>query len=170
MKIELTLEQLNKFLKKLNPKTIVRDEALKEIGKVLQHSLDTNVFTSHDDTLFIPTKDELRRLIRTGGTPQKGAPYNQEYLKKKRRRGEYLPHMYENYNFRYGTKIQAGRGSVIMSVTPTGKNITGNFKDGSKNYVEYHERHRSVLKTAFFRAWQDIIDKTIETYANEAQK
>ena len=169
--ITLTLEQLGSFVKKLANDTI-RNKALINIVPVLKDSLKKNVFTNHNDTVRIKDKAELKRLIRSKGKGISGDPYNSEYLEKKRKLGENLPHKYRDYGFWSGTEVEKKGDQVVMS-TPhsTDPAKKGRFKQGSHDdYLSYHETQRSVLKLAFLRAWQDIISTTINTYKEEAQK
>lgn len=169
--ITLTLEQLDKFLKKLSPKTIVRDKAFEGIKSVLKESFRRNVFTTHTDTVNISTKSELRRLIRSKGIGKKGKAYNKEYLERKSRLGEHQPHKYTEYGFWDGTSVKIKNDQVVMETEqPTDARKSGKFKRGLGDYLSYHETQRSVLKLAFLRAWQDIISTTINTYKEEAEK
>ena len=55
MKIELTIEQLNNFLKKLSPRTTVKDKALTKISGILKKTNSpSNLVTS-----FISIKSTL---------------------------------------------------------------------------------------------------------------
>lgn len=177
MQIEITLEQLQNFLKKFNH---ARYLSLIQIAHVLDDNMDKNVFTTHDDTVHIPTKQVLRENIKAGGinhdpprTPMKGKPYNQEYLERKRKYGYFSPHVYEEYSFKHGIDIKVDVDSLTMFLKmpeTSDKDITGNFSDGSQTYPEYHEKQRSVLKLAFLRSWQEIMRTIRDRMAKEAQK
>lgn len=174
--VEITLEQLRKFLKRFNNLEI-RRLALLECLPVLENTLRTRVFTYEEGNVTIATKDELRKLIRGGGIKHnpgkapKGKSYNSKYLARKSRMGEDKPHKYEDYSFWNHTDISYTAGTIIMKteMSPTKEGGTGNFKDGSENYLQYHERHRSVLKTTFLLSWQEIIETILEVYAEEAK-
>lgn len=169
--ITLTLEQLEKFLKKLNPVSTIRNKAFNKIVPVLENSLRKNVFTNHSDTVNISSKSELRRLIKSGGTGTKGKAYNKEYLERKRKLGEHKPHKYMDYGFWSGTNVIRDGDQVVMyTPQPVDANKYGKFKKGAGDYLSYHETQRSVLKLAFLRAWQDIISTIINTYKEEAEK
>ena len=160
--VEITLEQFGKFLEKLEKKT-VRRIALLECVDILKQSLFEKVFTNHNDTYNIPTKDELRRLIKSGAKPKKAPPYSEEYLKRKKRMGENKPHKYENYGFWSGIDVRYDSGSLVMEVEELETNEKG------MEYMVIHESRRSVLKLAFLRAWEEIMEKIIEKYADEAK-
>ncbi len=177
MKITITLEQLDKFLKKLKPDYTVRHNTLFKLVPILEKSLRENVFRRpHSDTSKIESKDELKALIRTGSnhvpaSARSGKQYNEEYLARKRRLGEVYPHKYMEYGFWMGTEANKDAGSVVMKTAkPTDPKKFGRFKKGDGDYLSYHETQRSVLKRAFLMAWQNIIDEIIESYAKEAQK
>jgi hypothetical protein len=120
----------------------------------------------HSQTSSIRDKEELYRLIRSGTAhrpaPARAGPaYNQEYLARKARYGEHSPHKFMNYGFWQGTEIEMRGYSLEMRTPP--EIIRGT------NYLALHERTRSVMKKGFLNAWQNIIDKLIENYAEEAQ-
>jgi len=168
--ITLTLEQLQKFLKRLNPDYGIRRLALLKCLPVLERTLRNRVFTYEEGNVNIKTKEELRRLISSGkmthtpATPNPGATYDPDYLARKKRMGEDKPHKYENYSFWNNTEIRHDSGKIIMEtqMSPTAEK---NF-----DYLSHHERRRSVLKTTFLLSWQEIIETIIETYAKEAKK
>ena len=76
--------------------------------------------------------------------------------------GESRPHVYENYGFLNGTNVYFTGNEVIMKTTP--------IMQRGFNYLAYHEIQRSVLKLAFLRAWQRIIDNMIKALIKEARK
>jgi len=162
--ITITLEQLSKFLSKLKPDYTIRRLALIDAKDVLVNTFENDIFTTHDDTDHIPTKADLRRLIRSKSQAPSGKPYNEEYLKRKRRMGEHQPHKYENYGFFMGTDIKFDSGRVIMQTKPL-ETSTKDF-----DYLSLHESQRSVLKATFLRSWQRLIDVVINRYKIEAQK
>jgi len=162
--ITITLEQLGKFLDRLNPDYGIRRLALLDARDVLLETFENNIFTNHGDVDYIPTKSDLRRLIKAKAQAPSGKPYNEEYLKRKRRMGEHQPHKYENYGFFMGTDIKFDSGRVIMQTKPL-ETSTKDF-----DYLSLHESQRSVLKATFLRSWQRLIDVVINRYKIEAQK
>lgn len=169
--IEITLDQMRKFVRDISGfhKPII-NRALIDTEGVLRETLENDVFTNHNDTVEIPTKDDLRKHIKGGGsnhnpprTPKKGKSYNQEYLDKKRRLGENKPHKYMEYGFWHGIDIRKKYGSVVMEAKPPETSEKGN------RYMVLHERNRSVLKLAFLRGWQKIIDTIVKRLAKEAK-
>ena len=162
--ITITLEQLGKFLGKLSPDYSIRRLALIDAKNVLENTFKNDIFTNHSDTDHIPTKEALRRLIKSKGKAPKGKAYNKEYLARKRRIGEHSPHKYENYGFWMGTNIVFDRGRVIMKTKPL-ESATKDF-----DYLSLHERNRSVLKATFLRSWQKLIKAVINRYKIEAQR
>lgn len=169
MKIEITLDQLAKFIPKL---TVTGGGAkFRSILKcipVLEQSLLNNVFRKpHSDTVEITNKRELATLIARGvnhkpAQARPGASYNREYLELKRRLGEYYPHKFSSYGFWMGIQVLPGFGdSLKMKVEPI---LHKGF-----NYLSHHEERRSVLKRAFLDAWQDIIKTIINNIAEEAK-
>jgi len=169
MEIEITLEQLRKFIPKL---TVTgggaKYRSILKCIPILEQSLLNNVFRKpHSDTVEIKNKRELATLIARGvnhkpSAARPGAPYNREYLALKRRLGEYYPHKFMDYGFWMGTQVLPGYGdSIKMKVEPiTHKGFP---------YMEHHEQRRSVLKRAFLDAWQNIIKTIINSIAEEAK-
>jgi hypothetical protein len=91
-----------------------------------------------------------------------GPPYNQEYLDRKYRSGEFYPHKFWNYGFWMGTDINMIGRSLQMKTPP--------IEERGFNYLAKHERTRSVMKKAFLNKWQDMINTIIENYMEEAQQ
>lgn len=164
MQIEITLDQLQSFLDNWKP---IKHRILYDLVDVLEQSLIDNVFTSHDDTVNIPTKEDLERYIKSGSnhnpprTPVRGREYNPEYLERKRRMGEHLPHKYQEYGFWHGIDTGVRYGSVVMEA----KMPETSEKDF--DYLSHHEKRRSVLKLAFLRGWNDIIKTIRDRLARE---
>lgn len=152
---------LTKFLHFLKWENIDRrytwyvEEAIIE---VLERTLRDKVFRSHSQTYKIEDVDELAQRIRSGDTTPDGAPYNKEYLRRKRRVGEYLPHKFDNYAFWFGAQADHWTNKVVMMVKDTGT-IETTF-----DYVSHHEKQRSVLKATFLLAWDEIVETILETY------
>jgi len=169
MNIELTLEQLQKFLGRIGSSNEIRDLALKACVPVLEDTLRRRVFTYEEGNVTIASKAELEKLIRSGGrshTPgkaPKGKPYDKHYLERKAAKGIHMPHVWENYSFWDNTDIRFDKGCVVMEtkMSPTAE------KDF--NYLAHHEERRSVLKTTFLLSWQEIVETILETYADEAK-
>lgn len=169
MQIDITLEQLKKFIPKLTV-TGGGGAKLRAILKcipVLEQSLLNNVFRKpHSDTVKIESKAELATLIKGGSnhkpaSARPGASYDKEYLALKRRLGENMPHKFMDYGFWMGVDVLPRRGnSIQMKVEPI---LHKGF-----DYLSHHEKRRSVLKRAFLDAWQDIIDTIITHMAVEA--
>lgn len=162
--ITITLEQLKKLLAQpYHNKYVMLESAVKP----LEDSFNKNVFTNHGDTKKIASKRELQVLIARGGRshrparPRRGKNYNQEYLERKAQMGETRPHVYENYGFLHGTTIYFHGSGIVMS--------TRSIMQRGFDYLEYHERNRSVLKLTFLRAWQNIIDNMINAFIKEAK-
>jgi len=170
MKIELTLEQLANFIPKL---TVTgggaKYRSILKCIPVLEQSLLNNVFRKpHSDTVEIKSKGELANLIKRGSghkpaSARPGAAYSSEYLARKARYGENLPHKFMDYGFWMGVDIFPSMGdSIRMKVEPI---LHKGF-----DYLSHHEKRRSVLKRAFLDAWQDLIDTIIKHMAEEARK
>lgn len=169
MQIELSLEQLVKFIPKLvgtgkNAKT----RALYRCMPILKDSLIKNVFQKpHSDTVTIESKSELANLIRRGANhnpaeARAGPAYNQEYLERKRSLGENMPHKFMDYGFWDGTRVVPSGNSIKMEAkSRTHKGFP---------YMEHHEQRRSVLKRAFLDSWQRLIGTIIDQLAKEALK
>lgn len=168
MEIEISLEQLMKFIPKL---TVhgggAKFRAILKCIPVLEQSLLNNVFRKpHSDTVKIESKRELATLIASGtnhkpASARQGDPYNREYLALKKRLGENYPHKFMDYGFWMGTQVLPGRGdSLKMKVEP----VTHRGFD----YLSHHEERRSVLKRAFLDAWQNIIFTIRDHIAEEA--
>jgi len=170
--ITITLEQLDKFLNRLNPNHEIRRLALIDAQQVLENTFEQVVMAQdHSSVVHIKDKAELKRLIKTRSTAPKGKPYNQEYLAKKRRLGEHSPHKFMDYGFWMGTKIRYDTGRVIMKTRKsTDPKKRGNFKAGQGDYLSYHETQRSVLKATFLKGWQNLINIIIARYAIEIQR
>ena len=162
--ITITLEQLQKFLNRLNPNYTIRRLALLDAQRVLENVFEQRVFTNHNDTDAITSKSHLRRLIRAKAKAPKGKAYSQNYLKRKRAMGEHQPHKYENYGFWMGTTIYHDSGRLVMKTRPL-ETSTKKF-----DYLTHHENRRSVLKTTFLRGWQSIVNIIMARYAIEAQR
>lgn len=169
MQIEITLEQLAKFIPKL---TVagggVKYRSILKCIPILEQSLLNNVFRKpHSDTVKIESKTELANLIKggTGHKPASASPgdsYNKEYLALKKRLGENYPHKFMDYGFWMGVDVIPGYGdSLKMKVEPV---MHKGF-----DYLSHHENRRSVLKRAFLDAWQNIIDTIIDNIAEEAR-
>lgn len=164
MQVEINLTQLIKFLRDWGP---IKWRCLNDVEGVLHETLENKVFTKHDDTVRIETKDDLRRYIRSSRghnpphTPQKGAPYNEEYLKRKSRLGENRPHKYMNHGFWNNIDIRTVYNKVRMTAEMP------ETSDKDFNYLLLHEKNRSVLKTAFLRGWGDIVKTIIRRLARE---
>ena len=139
---------------------------LESAVKPLKDSFNKHVFTNHSDTKKIASKRELAVLIARGGkdhipgSPRSGAPYNTEYLARKAQMGESRPHVYENHGFLDGTEVYFYGNGIRMS--------TQSIIQRGFDYLEHHERNRSVLKLTFLRAWQNIINNMINALAKEA--
>ena len=169
MEIEITLDQLKKFIPKLTVSGGgVKYRSILKCIPVLEQSLLNNVFRKpHSDTVEIKNKRELASLIARGvnhkpAPARPGAQYSREYLALKRRLGEYYPHKFMDYGFWMGTQVLPGFGdSLKMKVKPI---LHKGF-----NYLSHHEERRSVLKRAFLDAWQDIIKTIINNIAEEAR-
>lgn len=161
--ITITLEQLEKFLSRLNPNYEIRRLALIDCEKVLTNVFEQDVMSQdHNNVFQIESKEELKRLVKTHATPRHAKPYNEDYLKRKFKLGEFSPHKFMNYGFWMGTDINYESGRVVMKTKPI---IQRGF-----NYLDYHETQRSVLKITFFKAWQKLIDIILARYCMEAQK
>lgn len=164
--ITITLEQLKSFISQPeHNKSIMLQSAIRP----LHTTFNRKIFTHHADTKKIETKRELHVLIAKGGRSHKPArprpadPYNNEYLTRKvKYMGETRPHVYENYGFLHGTSLNIQGIRLVLKTRPI-------FKKGF-NYLEFHERNRSVLKLTFLRAWQNIIDNMINALAKEAKR
>jgi len=163
--IEITLEQLERFLKQpYHNRFLMLESAVKP----LEDAFEGKVFTNHNDTWQIGSKRELAVLIAQGGKshtpgkPRKGKRYNNEYLvRKMKHMGENRPHVYENRGFLDGTELIFTGEAITMS--------TRSIMQRGWDYLAYHETQRSVLKLTFLRAWQNIIDNMINALANEAK-
>jgi len=171
--IEITLDQLKNFIGDISGfhKPVI-NRALYDVAGVLEETLENDVFTTHDDTVHIPDKDVLRSNIKTGGrshnpprTPIKGATYSPEYLdRKKKGGGFYKPHVFENFGFYHGIDIKVGQGNVIMEAK-----VPETAEDKGFDYMTHHEQRRSVLKLAFLRGWQKIINTIVKRFEKEAK-
>ena len=170
MQIEITLEQLVKFLDKFGVDNGgIRTRAMTKVIPVLEQTLQNKVFrVPHSDTSKIQNIKELQTLIaRSGKGSHKpasaipGAPYSKEYLLRKASYGEYYPHKFWNYGFYHGIEFYQRGISVVMKADP--------IYERGFDYMSHHERRRSVLKRTFLLAWQDIIDVLIKHYAEEAR-
>ena len=169
MQIEITLDQALKFIQgiRVGARGGPTYRALVECVPVLQESLLKNVFRKpHSDTVTIPTKADLQALIKSGSSHQPanarpGPQYNQEYLARKRRLGEFYPHKYMEYGFWMGIDTYMRGSDLVMKTEPI---IHRGF-----DYMSHHEGRRSVLKRAFLDAWQDVINTLIKHYAKEAK-
>jgi len=173
-KIEITLGQLKSFLDNIDYSLY---QAYKDAANYLIGTADQNVFTTHDDTVHIPTKQDLQRHIRSATghnpprTPVAGKEYSPEYLERKQKEGgHYSPHVWRENGFYHGfdkwLELSGGRGYVLkIGIIPpeTWENPGGTFKDGSQNYLEHHERRRSVLKTLFLRGWNGMFDTIVKS-------
>jgi len=170
--ITITLEQLDKFLGRLNPNHEIRRLALIDARDILENTFENDIMAQdHSSVVHIRDKTELKRLIKSKSQAPKGKPYSQEYLARKRRMGEHSPHKYENYGFWMGTEIRYDTGRVIMKTRkPTDPKKFGTFKGGQGDYLSYHETQRSVLKATFLKGWQKLISSIIKRYAIEAQR
>lgn len=163
--ITITLDQLKKFIAQPDRnKSIMLSSAVKPLNITFNRS----IFTHHNDTKKIATKAELQVLIAKGGRshrparPRPADPYNNEYLTMKvMHMGETRPHVLENYGFLHGTKLKIEGLRLVLKTQPI-------MKKGV-NYLEIHERNRSVLKLTFLRAWQNIINNMVNALANEAK-
>jgi hypothetical protein len=168
--VEITLEQMSKFLDDWKP---IKYRALQDVVGVLEETLENDVFTTHDDTVNIPTKSHLQRYIKAGGqnhnpprTPVKGNSYSPEYLRRKRTKsGFYKPHVYEEFGFYHGITTRVKYGSVVMEAK-----MPETAEDKGFDYLSHHEKRRSVLKLAFLRGWQKIINKIIDRLKKEAKE
>lgn len=170
MEIKLTLEQTKKFLDKFGVANGgIRLRALLKTIPILEETLRTKVFhVPHSDTSKIESIKELQTLIARSGKgshspapARPGAQYNQEYLDRKHRNGEFYPHKFWNYGFYHGIEIYSVGTSIVMRADPV-------YKKGF-DYMSHHERNRSVLKRAFLESWEDIIQAIIKHYAWEAK-
>jgi hypothetical protein len=169
MEIEMTLDQLKRFIPKLTVNGGgTKSRSMLKCIPILEQSLVNNVFKKpHNDTVKIETKRELAVLIAKGvnhkpSPARPGAPYNKEYLELKRRLGENYPHKFMDYGFWMGTQVLLDSGdSLKMKAKPA---LHRGF-----NYLSHHEERRSVLKRAFLDAWQDIIKTIIDNIADEAK-
>lgn len=171
MQIEMTIEQLKNFLPKLESKGGgVKSKAILRCIPILERSLLNNVFKkSHSDTVQIWSMNELGTLIARGvnhkpAQARRGKPYSKKYLALKKRLGENMPHKFMDYGFWHGIHVMprgsSAGASLIMQVKPI---LHRGF-----NYMEHHEKRRSVLKRAFLDAWQKMIDMIIKIIAEEA--
>ena len=164
--ITITLEQLDRFLKQpYHNKFVMLESAVKP----LKNSFDNYVFTNHNDTKQITNKRELAVLIAKGGKshrpakPRRAKRYNPKYLIRKiRHMGETRPHVYENRGFLDGTDVLFTGDKVVMR--------TRSIVQRGFDYLAHHETQRSVLKLAFLRAWQNIINNMINALSKEARK
>jgi hypothetical protein len=160
MRISITLEQLNKFLGRLQE---IKRLALIDAEHVLEQTfIQDTMSQDHDNVLNIKKMSELRDLIRSGGQAKKAKPYNKEYLDRKRRLGENSPHKFMNYGFWMGTDIFSGSEKLTMK--------TKGIQNRGFSYLQFHETQRSVLKTTFLKSWQGIINIILARYAIEAQR
>lgn len=161
MEIELTLEQLNSFLKKLSPSTVIKKKALKKVSGVLESTLRNKIFVSHDRTYHIKSKEDLISMIKNKDfSPPHGKSYNKKYLKLKEKMGEDKPHKFEQYTF-WNSEIKDDGERVQLSA---------DFSSNAKgfDYLSLHEKNRSVIKATFLLSWQEIIKEILETYKKEA--
>lgn len=168
MKIEITIDQLLKFLKIFGGEYGINYRALIKLVPILRQSLLNNVFRKpHSDTKMIVSKRELAMLIKTGtgyghhkpAPARDGAQYSQEYLKKKASYGEFYPHKFLDYGFWNNIDISPVGPDLKMRVQPI-------IKRGF-DYITHHERNRSVLKRAFLDCWGELIKEIIKHYAEE---
>ena len=169
MQIEITLDQLNKFIDNINP---IVYKSLWDAKDELEKAFYEKVFTYWGGVKKIEDMNELRKLISAAkgrpdhrpGRPRQGERYNTEYLERKERMGIHKPHIYENYSFLRGTDFNVIGNSIIM------KTEMPETSDKTFDYLTHHEKRRSVLKLTFLKAWQNIIKAIIERLAKEAKK
>jgi len=173
MKIKINLNQLKKFLDKIDTPYGANFRGLLKCQEVLEKEFKETFLGGYDEVYTIEDKEEMQRLIREGTNHkplamESGPAYNEEYLERKEQYGEYYPHKFLDYGFWMGTDIDPIGHSIVMRTQPGDKE--GNFSGGHGDYLSFHESNRSVLKKTFVSAWQDIIDTLIKNYAEEAQK
>lgn len=169
VQIEITLKQLKSFINNLKYSSY---RGLAKCEPILWEGFRSAFRVPHSQTSQISDKQELARLIRNSNhrpSPARSGPaYNQEYLKRKQRLGESMPHKFTEYGFWMGTDINmVGEGLQIKTKPGTKR---GKFSAGQGDYLSFHETQRSVLKKAFLNSWQEIINTLIENYAEEAQE
>jgi hypothetical protein len=161
--INLDLEQAKKFIEGIKYSSY---RGLMKCEPLLWQGFRTSFRVSHTEVVQISDLNELSLLIRNRqhrpAHARPGPPYNQDYLARKKRYGEYYPHKFWNYGFWMGTDINMIGESLVMKTPPI---IERGF-----NYLAKHERTRSVMKKAFLNVWQDIIDTIIDNYMEEAQQ
>lgn len=165
--IELTIEQLINFLKKPFWSTVFA--AYEDCKAVLEKVLKEKVFNYATGNKNIRDFGELVSLVSSAknsarhkpGAARDGKPYASSTLQKKESMGEHRPHKFENYGFWSGIEEDIIGFSLKLYVRELETNNKG------YDYLLAHEKERSVLKTTFLLAWQELIETIVKRYATE---
>lgn len=159
LKIYTTLDKVVKFLKRENVSRLETFWAERAALNVLQNVLKNEIFQTHSKTWKIEDEQQLVQRIKSGNIQPDGEQYSPKYLERKRRRGEYLPHKFENYAFWFGAQAKQHTHKIVMRFEDPGT------IDTMFDYVSHHESKRSVLKAAMLLAWDRMMLAILNEYA-----
>lgn len=178
MQIEAPIENVIKFIKNFKS---VRWHTYQKLIPILEQTLIRDVFNYQTGNKTIRSKSDLRRLISAAkGTSQhipgrapQGPNYSAEYLRKKQKLGELRPHKYMNYGFWQGIEFYIFGGNIFMEANELESSNKSPWEDSEGNmvnYLEHHEKRRSVLKLTFLLSWQELIQAIIKSFAKSIKR
>lgn len=171
MRIKANLRQIKKFIKIITETRgyshRIKRKTYDEIIKILEITLLTQIFKSHNETWHIPNHKTLERRISSGDEHPDGEDYSQEYLDRKEiSGGVFKPHAFREYRFWRNIRIKESFAvdGVVVEIEDYKKPVRG------LDVIKHHESKRSVLRATYLLSWKSILKTILTTYAKEIKK
>lgn len=166
VRLDASLTELRQFVANYIS-GVIKQEAVVAMQDAITRTLSTKIFVqSIDDIYEISSSGEMRRLIRSGGTPKKGR-YSWDYARKKIVEGT-PPHV-KTGRMKNSLINRIIGDSVYLEIPDFVTTVHYTTKAGTNktfNYGPIHEMRKSILKAAIVFAWQDIMREILQTYAS----
>lgn len=161
IRASISLKQAHKFLNQTGNFGKIKIKSEEALVPVLRRTLYNEIFQTHAKSWVIPDGTTLRQRIQSRDVYPDGAPYSPQYLLRKLKSGDkiFKPGVYRDFGFwqnidfyyhwPHGVKVRWKRQPR---------------KHRGVDYIEIHERHRSVIRSTFLMAWAEMMDTILETY------
>ena len=170
--VKISMSNLINFLQEVCD-GVYKKKALLEIESALKRALLNNIWvSSYSNVYSIYSANEMRSLIRSGSSPQKGT-YNAGYRYWKQARG--LPPHVLTGETKNSTHIDIIGDTLLFYIPQTATtrtrvsrsiDIHGNVHETVHvyNFGPIHEKRKSILKAATVFAWRDIRKRLVDVY------